>query len=122
MNYNRTIIAGNLTRDPEIKNSPSGTAIATFDIAVNRKWKDQSGAEKGETTFVPCKMFGPRAEALGKYFKKGNPIFCEGRLTTESWKAQDGSNRSRLVVTVEDWKFIQNTAKPEPNSQPNEEY
>lgn len=122
MNYNKILFAGNLTRDPELKYTPSQTAIVNFCVANNHKWKDQSGTERQEVTFLECKMFGPRAEALSKYFKKGNPIFVEGRLTQENWKAKDGSNRSRLVLTVETWCFVDSMPKTNQQTSTEEPY
>ena len=105
MSYNKTIMLGNLTKDPELKYLPSQTAVCTFGIATNRKWKDQSGKENEEVCFVDCVMFGKRGEALNKYFSKGDPIFIEGRLTLDTWKAQDGTQRSKHKISVENFEF-----------------
>ena len=104
--FNKVILLGNLTRDPQLSYTPSQTAIVDFGIAMNRRWKGPDGTEKEETCFVDCRMFGRRAEVINKYFKKGGPIFIEGRLTFDSWQGQDGSKRSKLRVTVENFEFV----------------
>ena len=116
-NFNKVMLIGHLTRDPQLSYTPNQTAIVDFGLAVNRKWKGQDGSERDETCFVDCSMFGKRAEVVNKYCKKGNPLFVEGRLTFDSWQAQDGSKRSKLKVTVENFEFLgggeQQTQKPE---------
>ncbi len=105
--YNKVILMGNLTRDPELRYLPnSQTAIVEIGLAVSRKWRGQDGQDHEEVCFVDCTMFGKRAEVINKYLKKGNPIFIEGRLTFDSWQAQDGSKRSKLKVTIENFEFI----------------
>ena len=105
-NYNKVILLGNLTRDPQLSYTPNQTAVVDFGVAVNRRWTGQDGTERTETCFVDCRMFGRRAEVVNKYFKKGSQIFLEGRLTFDSWQAQDGSKRSKLRVTVENFEFV----------------
>jgi single-strand DNA-binding protein len=105
-NFNKVLLMGNLTRDPQLTYLPSETAVVDFGLAVNRKWKSREGENKDETCFVDCRMFGRRAEVINKYCKKGNPLFIEGRLTFDSWQAQDGTKRSKLRVTVENFEFI----------------
>ena len=97
---------GRLTRDPQLSYTPNQTAVVEFGMATNRKWRGQDGSERDETCFVDCQMFGRRAEVVNKYCKKGNPLFVEGRLTFDSWEAQDGTKRSRLRVTVENFEFL----------------
>ena len=104
--YNKVILLGNLTRDPQLSYTPNQTAVVDFGLATNRKWKGQDGTQRDETCFVDCRMFGRRAEALNKYCKKGNPLFVEGRLTFDSWQGQDGTKRSKLRVTVENFEFV----------------
>ena len=104
--YNRVILLGNLTREPQIRFTPTQTPVADFGVATNRRWRGQDGQERTETCFVDCTMFGKRAEVIGKFFKKGSPIFIEGRLTFESWQGQDGTKRSKLKVTVENFEFV----------------
>jgi len=105
-NFNRVLLIGNLTRDPQLSYTPNQTAVVDFGMAMNRRWKGQDGNQRDETCFVDCRMFGKRAEVINKYCKRGNPLFVEGRLTFDSWEAQDGSKRSKLRVTVENFEFI----------------
>ena len=105
-NFNKILLMGNLTRDPQLSYLPSQTAVVDFGLAVNRKWKSREGEDKDETCFVDCRMFGRRAEVINKYCKKGNPLFIEGRLTFDSWTSQDGTKRSKHRVTVENFEFL----------------
>jgi single-strand DNA-binding protein len=105
-NYNKVLLMGNLTRDPQLSYTPNQTAVVDFGMAINRRWTGQDGNQRDETCFVDCRMFGRRAEVVNKYCKKGNPLFVEGRLTFDSWEAQDGSKRSKLRVTVENFEFV----------------
>jgi single-strand DNA-binding protein len=105
--FNRVILAGNLTRDPEMRYTPSGTAIAKFGLAINRKWKDQSGELKEEVTFVDVDCFGKTAENCGSYLKKGRPVLVEGRLKLDQWEdAQTQQKRSKLGVVAEGVTFL----------------
>ena len=106
MNYNKIILIGNLTRDPQLSYLPSQTAVVEFGMAVNRKWKNKDGDDKSEVCFVDCKAFGRTAENINKYLHKGDPLFIEGRLSFDSWTAQDGSKRSKHSATVERFQFI----------------
>ena len=103
---NKVLLMGNMTRDPQLSYLPSQTAVAEFGLAMTRKFKKQDGSQGEETCFVDCQIFGKRAEVINKYFKKGDPIFIEGRLKLDSWQAQDGTKRSRLRVFVENFEFI----------------
>jgi single-strand DNA-binding protein len=85
MNLNKVTIAGRLTRDPEIKYTSQGTAIADFGLAVNRYWKDTSGEKKEEVTFLDVTAYGRPAEIIQEYLKKGSPVYIEGRLQLDSW-------------------------------------
>jgi len=105
-NFNKVLLMGNLTRDPALSYLPSQTAVVDFGLAVNRRWRSKEGEDRDETCFVDCRMFGRRAEVINKYCKKGNPLLVEGRLTFDSWQAQDGSRRSKLRVTVENFEFL----------------
>lgn len=105
MNLNRVFLIGNLTRDPELKNLPSGTAVASFGLATNRTWKDQSGQKKDDTQFHNIVAFGRQAEVMNQYLKKGSTVFIEGRLQTRNWEAADGSKRNRTEVVVEGFQF-----------------
>ncbi len=124
--YNKIILLGNLTRDPQLSYTPNQTAVVDFSIATNRSWKAQDGSQRDETCFVDCRMFGKRAEVINKYLRKGQPLFVEGRLTLDSWIGQDGTKRSRHRVTVEEFQFVgggqQQATRTSPefsNQQPN---
>jgi single-strand DNA-binding protein len=105
-NYNKVLLMGNLTRDPQLSYTPNQTAVVDFGLAVNRRWTSQSGEQREETCFVDCQAFGRQAENINKYLSKGRPLFVEGRLTFDSWTGQDGARRSRLRVTVERFQFL----------------
>ncbi len=105
--FNKVILVGNLTRDPELRYTPNGRAIAKFGIAVNRSWKSESGESREEVTFVDVDAFGRQAEVLGQYLKKGRPIMIEGRLKLDQWEdKQSGQKRSRLGVVMESFQFL----------------
>ena len=105
--FNKVILAGNLTRDPELRYTPKGTAIAKFGIAINRKWTGEDGQKREEVTFVDVDAFGKQAELIGQYFRKGSPILVEGRLKLDQWDdKQTGQKRSRLGVTLESLSFL----------------
>jgi single-strand DNA-binding protein len=104
--FNKVILLGNLTRDPQLSYTPSQTAVVEIGLAVNRKFKKQDGSQSEEVCFVDCQMYGKRAEVINKYCKKGNPLMIEGRLKFDSWQGQDGSKRSKLRVMIESFEFI----------------
>ena len=105
MNFNKVILGGNLTRDPQLSYTPNQTAIVDFGMAVNRKWT-KDGQEHEEVCFVDCFAFGKTAENINKFFSKGQSIFVEGRLTLDQWTAQDGTKRSKHKVNVQSFQFI----------------
>jgi single-strand DNA-binding protein len=106
-NFNKVILAGNLTKDPELRYTPKGTAIAKFGLAVNRTWKNEAGETKEEVTFVDIDAFGRQAEVIAQYMKKGRPFLVEGRLRLDQWDdKQTGQKRSRLGVVLESFSFI----------------
>jgi single-strand DNA-binding protein len=101
------ILAGNLTRDPELRYTPKGTAVARLGIACNRKWKSETGEMKEEVTFVDVDAFGKTAETIGQYLKKGRPILIEGRLRYDTWEdKQSGQKKSKLSVVLENFQFL----------------
>lgn len=107
MNINKTFVAGRLTRDPEIKMTPQGTAIAGFSVAVNRKWRDADKQEREEVTFLDCEAWGKTADTIAKHFAKGKEIYVEGRLKSESWEDKtSGQKRSKLKIVVESFQFV----------------
>ena len=105
-NFNKVILAGNLTRDPQLSYLPSNTPVCEFGMAINRKWKGQDGQMKEDTCFVDLRMFGRRAEVINQYVRKGNPRMVEGRLKFDTWEGKDGAKLSKLYVVVEDFQFI----------------
>ena len=104
--FNKVIMLGNLTRDPQLSYLPSQTPVVDFGLASNRKWTAQDGTQKEETCFIDCRAFGRMAENISKYCKKGRPLLIEGRLTFDSWEAQDGTKRSKHRITVETFAFV----------------
>lgn len=114
--YNRVVFLGNLTRDPEIRYLPNGTAVCDFCLASNRRWKSESGEQKEEAVFVDFTTFGPRAEAIGQYRKKGQQLLVEGYLKLDQWDDKEtGQKRSRLKVMVDRASFIGGERKEEQN-------
>ena len=104
--YNKVVLMGNLTRDIEIRYSQGGTAIGNAGIAVNRKWKSQTGEQKEEVMFVDLTFFGRTAEIANQYLRKGRQVLVDGRLTLDQWTAQDGTKRSKHSITVENLQMI----------------
>ncbi len=106
-NFNKVILAGNLTRDPELRYTPKGTAVAKLGLAINRVWKNEAGETKEEVTFVDVDAFGRTAENIGKYLRKGRPILIEGRLRLDTWEdKQTNQKKSKLGVVLETFQFI----------------
>jgi single-strand DNA-binding protein len=105
-NFNQVILLGNLTRDVELRHTQSGQALAKFGMAINRKWKSESGEQKEETCFVDLTAWGRQAEVLNQYVKKGSQLFVQGRLQYSTWESQEGGKRSKLEVVVENFQFV----------------
>ena len=114
--YNRIILLGHMTRDPQLSYTPSQTAVCDFGIATNRSWKGQDGNKQEETCFVDCQMFGKRAEVIQKYSLKGDLLHVEGRLKLDTWKDADGNNRSKHRVIIDNFEFM-STGEPKPKEQ-----
>ncbi len=105
--YNKVILMGNLTRDPEVRFTQSNMAICKIGLAVNRRWKDTASGEwKEEPTFIDVTIFGKRGEAFAKYHTKGKPAFIEGSLRLDNWEDKDGNKRSKLYVVADEWQFV----------------
>lgn len=105
--FNKVILAGNLTRDPELRYTPKGTAIAKLSLAVNRRWTGEDGQQREEVTYVDIDAFGKQAEVICQYLKKGGGLLVEGRLRLDQWDdKQTGQKRSRLGVVLESFTFI----------------
>ena len=105
-NYNKVLLMGNLTRDVELKYTPSNQAVANIGLAVNRRYKTAEGEQREETTFVDCEAWGRTAEVMNQYLSKGRPVFIEGRLKLETWTDKDGGKRSKHRVVVENFQFV----------------
>jgi single-strand DNA-binding protein len=111
--FNKVILVGNLTRDPELRYTPKGMAVAKIGLAVNRTWRSESGEQKEEVTFVDVDIWGRTAENVGQYMRKGSPILIEGRLKLDQWDdKQTGQKRSRLGVTAETVQFLSSGNRP----------
>lgn len=102
---NKVLLIGNLTRDPEVRYTPKGSAVADLGLATNRTWRTETGEEKEEVCYVNIVVWGKQAEAAGKYLKKGRPVFVEGRLQFESWE-KNGEKRTTLKVHCERLQFL----------------
>jgi single-strand DNA-binding protein len=106
--FNRVILLGNLTRDPQVRYTPGGTAVAEIGLAVNRTWFDQkTNSRREETTFVDVTLWGRQAEVAGEYLAKGRPVLIEGRLQLDTWEDKDsGQKRSKLRVVCENMQMV----------------
>ena len=117
-NFNKVILAGNLTRDPELRYTSKGLAIAKITLAINRSWKSETGEPKEEVTFVDVDAFGKQAETIGQYLKKGRPLLVEGRLRLDQWDdKQTGQKRSRLGVVLDNFQFLDSGNRTEGGSE-----
>ena len=113
-NLNRVLLIGNLTRDPEVRYTPKGTAVADIGLAVNRVYSGEDGEKREETTFVDVTLWGRQAEVAGQYLKKGRPVFIEGRLQLDTWDdKQTGQKRSRLRVVCENMQLLGSRSETE---------
>ena len=116
-NLNRVLLIGNLTRDPEVRYTPKGTAVAEIGLAVNRIYSGEDGEKKEETTFVDVTLWARQAEIAGQYLKKGRPVFIEGRLQLDTWDdKQTGQKRSRLRVVSENLQLLGSRQEGESSS------
>jgi len=105
--FNKVILMGNLTRDPELRYTPKGTAIAKLGLAVNRVWKTETGETKEEVLFIDVEAFSRQAETIGQYLKKGSPILVEGRLRLDTWDdKQTNQKRTKILVAAENVRFL----------------
>ena len=106
-NLNKVMLIGNLTRDPELRVTPKGTAICQFSLAVNRKFKDESGGEREEVTYIDIEAWSKQGETIAKYVTKGRPLFVEGRLKLDQWEDKTTKEkRSRMKVVLENFQFL----------------
>jgi single-strand DNA-binding protein len=104
---NKVFLIGNLTRDPELRVTPKGTAVCQFGLAVNRQYKDESGATRDETAFIDIEAWGKQGELVSKYLQKGSLAFIEGRLRFDSWEDKtSGQKRNKLKVVLDNVQFL----------------
>ena len=119
-NFNRVILAGNLTRDPELKYTPKGSAVARIGMALNRTWKTETGEQREEVTFVDVEAWGRQAEVIAQYLKKGRPLLVEGRLKLDQWEDKNTHQKqSKLKVVLEAFSFLDsNRGEPGAGTEP----
>lgn len=113
-NLNKVLLMGNLTRDPEMRVTPSGHSICKFSLAINRTWRDRDGNQQNDTTFVDVDSFGKQAEVISKYMTKGRGIFVEGRLRLDQWENSAGEKRNKMMVVLENFQFVGGRGDGEP--------
>jgi single-strand DNA-binding protein len=105
--FNKVILAGNLTRDPELRYTPKGTAVAKIGLAVSRNWTNEAGEKKEEVSFIDIEAWGRQGEVLAQYMKKGRPLLVEGRLKLDTWEDKNTKQKvSKLKVVLESFSFI----------------
>lgn len=121
MNFNKVILVGNLTRDPELRSLPSGQPVVSFGLATNRNWKGQDGEKKQDTQFHNIVMFGRLAEIANQYLKKGSLTLVEGRIQTRSWDGQDGQKKYRTEIVAESMQLGPRPANQAQNPQTTDE-
>lgn len=104
--FNKVILMGNLTRDPQLRYLPNNTAVCDFGIATNRRFRDREGNQREEVCFVDVTAWGRQAETINQYMTKGRPILIEGHLKLDTWTGQDGQKRSKLSVVLDGFQFV----------------
>lgn len=104
--FNQAIVMGNLTRDPEMRTTPSGQNVTSFSVATNRSWQDQSGERKDAVEYHNVVAWGKLGELVNNYLKKGRKVLVVGRLQTRNWDAEDGSKRNRTEIVATDINFV----------------
>ena len=112
--YNKLILMGNLTRDIDLKELPSGQTVGSFGIAVNRKYKTKEGNSGEEVSFVDCEVWGKTAEIMAQYLSRGRAVLLDGRIKMDQWEDKDGNKRSKLKMVVESFQFIDSKQEDEP--------
>jgi single-strand DNA-binding protein len=104
--FNKVILMGNLTRDPDLRVTPKGISVCQFSLAINSTYRDREGNPKEEVTFVDVDSFGKQADVIAKHMAKGRPLLVEGRLKQDTWEDKDGGKRSKLKVVLEGFQFV----------------
>jgi single-strand DNA-binding protein len=117
--FSKAIIMGNMTRDPELRSTPSGAQVCSFSVAVNRSFKDSSGQQQEAVSFIDCSAWGRAGEIIAQYAKKGSGIMVSGRLDQRSWEDKEKQKRSRVEIIVEDFNFIGGANAPTAGSDSN---
>lgn len=121
-NLNKVLLIGNLTRDPELRYTPNGTAVSNLRLAVNRVYTTQSGEKKEDVCYITVVVWGKRAETCGDFLVKGSPVFVEGRLQTRSWETEDKQKRNVVEVVADNIQFLGKTkGAPEFETEPAQE-
>ncbi len=116
LNLNHVVIAGRLTRDPEVKTIGNQRQVASFTVAINRRWKSAEGETKEDVTFVDCEAWGRTAENIGQYLNKGSGVHVDGRLRLDTWEDKEGGKRQRLKVLADQVQFLDRPAERTPTS------
>ncbi len=117
LGFNKVFVMGNLTRDPELKYTPNGQAVASFGMATNRRWTTPEGERREEAEFHNMVVWGRAAETINQYMKKGNPLFVEGRLKTNNWEGPDGVKRQRTEIIIDQFQFLGSGGGQQNNNQ-----
>lgn len=104
--FNKVILMGNLTRDVEVRTTPSGQSVGNFSLAVTRSWRNQDGQQQDQTSFINCVAWGKVGEIIAQYVQKGAPLLVSGRLDQRSYEDKDGNKRQAVEVVVEDFNFV----------------
>lgn len=117
--FNKVILAGNLTRDPELRYTPKGTAVAKIGLAVNRTWTTETGEKKEEVSFIDIEAWGRQGEVIAQYLKKGRPLLVEGRLKLDTWEDKNTKQKqSKLKVVLESFSFLDSNRGDAPSAPP----
>ena len=111
-NFNKVILVGNLTRDPQLAYLPSQTPVCEFGLAVNRRWKGADGQPREETCFIECRCYGKQAETFKQHMSKGKCVLVEGRLQLDTWEGQDGQRHSKHRIAVQRFQFLDQGNRP----------
>jgi len=117
INLNKVFVVGNLTRDPELRYTPTGTAVSTLRIAVNTSFKDKTGQLQKDTCFINVVVWAQMAEVCNQYLQKGSQVLVDGRLQSRSWQDNDGKNRSTIEIRANRVQFMPKTAKEQDNKE-----
>lgn len=120
MNYNKVLLAGRLTKNVEIRSTPSGTAVADIPIAINETYKNAQGETVEKTTFVDVTCWGKQAESCAEFLSKGSPVFVDGKLELDQWTGQDGEKRNKLRVRADRVQFLGGKRDGSPSDKPAE--